>query len=90
MPAPKPTPATPPSSASAYLFLYNFLSSIAWAVVLGRTLTYSFVKGPEAVYGGAGEFTRWTQTAACLEVMHSVTGAFPLPSPRKTGGRRTG
>lgn len=77
MPAPKPTPAKPPSSASAYLFLYNFASSIAWGTVLFRTISYAAAEGPEGVYPAVGEFTRLTQTAACLEVLHSLFGKAP-------------
>ena len=79
MPAPKPTPAKPPSSSTAYLFLYNFASSVAWATVLGRTISYNVADGPGALYPGTGEFVRWTQTAACLEVVHSLTGISPHP-----------
>lgn len=78
--APKTTPAKPPSSTSAYLFLYNFVSSVAWSTVLGRTLVYGAADGVEAVYPGVGRFARLTQTMACLEVLHSLFGRFFVAS----------
>lgn len=74
--APKSNPAKPPSSSSAYLFVYNFVSSVAWATVLGRTLVFGAADGVEAVYPGVGRFARLTQTMACLEVLHSLFGRF--------------
>lgn len=74
--APKNTPAKPPSMTSAYLFIYNFASSVAWSTVLGRTLVYGAADGFEAVYPGVGKFARLTQTMACLEVLHSLFGRF--------------
>lgn len=79
-PRPKGKPAVPPKTETAYLFMYNFASSIAWATVLVRALTYAARVGPEGVYPGVGDFTRKTQTWACLEILHSLTGRV-IPSP---------
>ncbi|PTD09848.1 putative very-long-chain (3R)-3-hydroxyacyl-CoA dehydratase [Fusarium culmorum] len=35
--------------------------------------------GPEYVYPNVGEFTKWTQTLAGLEVMHSLLGVVRAP-----------
>lgn len=32
--------------------------------------------GFENVYGGVGEFAKWTQTGALLEVVHALVGEF--------------
>jgi very-long-chain (3R)-3-hydroxyacyl-CoA dehydratase len=62
---------------TTYLVLYNFLSAIAWATVLGRTVSINALRGPEFVFLVVGEWTRWTQTAALLEVVHAAVGAAP-------------
>lgn len=59
-----------------YLILYNFVSALLWLVVLGRVLILIPLVGFGRVYGGVGQFTKWTQTAALLEVVHAATGEF--------------
>lgn len=67
----------------AYLVAYNGISAILWSVVLGRTVATlaanGLDKGPALVYPAVGEWTKWTQTLAALEVVHSLLGmrAFP-------------
>ena len=74
----KPAAAKPKRQQSAlnkgYLILYNALSAVAWGVVLGRTLTLYSTHGSQFVYLGVGEWTKWTQTVAGMEVLHSLFG----------------
>ncbi|KAG6019051.1 hypothetical protein E4U41_003429 [Claviceps citrina] len=71
----------PPGSAlkRGYLILYNFASAVAWSVVLGRTIGLLYLGGPSAVYPGVGEWTKWTQSAAVMEVLHSLLGIVRAP-----------
>lgn len=63
-----------------YLISYNALSAALWSVVLVRTAQTFATAGPEAVYPAVGEWTKWTQTLAGLEIVHSVLGWLrPLP-----------
>jgi len=76
---PNSRPQLPRGSASGvktgYLTLYNFASAVLWVTVLGRTaLTASRPAG--TVYGVTGEFVKWTQTLALMEVGHSLFGEF--------------
>ncbi|KAG5974962.1 hypothetical protein E4U55_007926, partial [Claviceps digitariae] len=65
-----PRPASP--LKTGYLVLYNAASAVAWTVVLGRTIGLLYLAGPSAVYVGVGEWTKWTQTMALMEVLHSL------------------
>lgn len=80
--APAPTRGPKPLQSSnpktQYLILYNFVSSILWLVVLGRTLLLVPMVGFGRVYQGVGHFTKMTQTLACLEILHAATGIFPF------------
>lgn len=62
----------------AYLVAYNALSAALWSVVLGRTVATlaanGLETGPALVYPAVGEWTKWTQTLAALEIVHSVLG----------------
>lgn len=62
----------------AYLVAYNGLSALLWSVVLGRTAATlaanGLETGPALVYPAVGEWTKWTQTLAALEIVHSVLG----------------
>lgn len=62
----------------AYLIFYNFVSAVQWSVVLGRTVLLLGLYGPEYVYPNAGQYTKWTQTLAGLEVLHSLLGMISL------------
>jgi len=59
-----------------YLILYNFVSAILWTVVLGRVLLLVPLVGFGRVYAGVGQFTKWTQTLALLEVVHAAIGTY--------------
>ncbi|KAF5548586.1 gibberellin 20-oxidase [Fusarium napiforme] len=58
----------------AYLIVYNFISAVQWSVVLGRTAMLASAYGPEHVYPNIGQYTKWTQTLAGLEILHSMLG----------------
>jgi very-long-chain (3R)-3-hydroxyacyl-CoA dehydratase len=77
----KPKPPAGPLK-TGYLILYNALSAAAWAAVLSRTVktTIHSAEGPDAVFGENAEFTKWVQTGALLEVLHSLFGKFSLHS----------
>lgn len=64
---------------TGYLILYNFASAVAWSVVLGRTIGLLYLRGPSVVYAGVGEWTKWTQTAAAMEIVHSLLGVVRAP-----------
>lgn len=53
-----------------------------WLSIFGRVVLLLPLTGPASVYEGAGDFTKWTQTAAVLEIVHSALGESPLPPPR--------
>ena len=57
-----------------YLVGYNLVSAVLWIAVLGRLILLVPLVGFENVYGGVGEFTKWTQTLALFEVGHSALG----------------
>ena len=57
-----------------YLVLYNLASAISWFVVLSRVCILLPIAGYRNVYGGVGEYTKWTQSAAVLEILHSTIG----------------
>ncbi|KFA68833.1 hypothetical protein S40285_01150, partial [Stachybotrys chlorohalonatus IBT 40285] len=76
----KPRAKQPSSPAkTAYLVLYNFASAVAWSVVLGRAVSVCAVRGPQFVPFAVGEWTRWTQTMAGMEVLHSLLGVVRAP-----------
>jgi very-long-chain (3R)-3-hydroxyacyl-CoA dehydratase len=59
---------------SQYLIFYNLISALLWVTVLGRVILLVPLVGFQNVYGGVGEFTKWTQTAAVMEILHSALG----------------
>lgn len=78
MAAPKTqTPPARSSSTRTYLVFYNSVSAAVWAVILTRTLTLVSTRGTAAVADGVATLVQWTQTAACLEILHSALGAPP-------------
>ncbi|RMY48910.1 hypothetical protein D0863_15280 [Hortaea werneckii] len=88
----QPVKVVPPSYRSLYLILYNSVSALLWAVVLGRVIAIESVHGRRGVYPGVGQWTKWTQTVAALEVVHAVLGklrnASSLIPPCTPDGRR--
>lgn len=77
----QPVKVVPPSYRSLYLILYNSISAILWSAVLGRVLLIAPLHGYRNVYAGVGEYTKWTQTLAMLEVLHAAIGAKTRSSP---------
>jgi hypothetical protein len=59
-----------------YLIFYNLVSAILWFAVLARVILLVPLVGFPNVYGGLGEFTKWTQTAAFVEILHSALGEW--------------
>lgn len=74
---PKPPPLTKSEVAKEYLSAYNSVCALLWLSVLGRVLLLVPITGFQSVYEGAGDFTKWTQTVAILEIFHSAFGRFP-------------
>lgn len=78
--ADRPQKPTPPSSPlkTTYLALYNGISTVLWGTILGRVLLVAGIHGTRYVHPAVGEFAKWTQTIALLEVVHSLFGEFSL------------
>ena len=74
-PGPKPLQSNNPKTQ--YLILYNFVSAVLWLSVLGRVVLLVPLVGFSKVYPGVGNFAKWTQTLALLEVLHAAAGEFP-------------
>jgi hypothetical protein len=73
----KPRPAKPAASSAnkAYLTLYNAVSCGLWATILYRTITIVGTEGNYgALFGETGEFVKWAQSAAMMEIVHSLLG----------------
>lgn len=66
---------------SQYLVSYNLVCAVLWAAVLGRVVLLIPLVGFGNVHGGVGEFTKWAQTLALLEVGHSALGMVTQSSP---------
>jgi hypothetical protein len=62
---------------NGYLILYNAVSTILWATVLGRTVATNILRGPAFVYVSTGNFVLWTQTLMILDVLHGLFGMWP-------------
>ncbi|KAI0181107.1 PTPLA-domain-containing protein [Hypoxylon sp. FL1284] len=73
-PAKRPSPVK-----NGYLILYNAASAILWLTVLGRVVGANFTKGPQLAYPATGEFCKWTQTLAGMEILHSLFGVVRAP-----------
>lgn len=63
-----------------YLILYNAISTTLWLIILARVALLLPLVGGRHVYDGVGDFAKWTQTLALLEVAHSASGQAPRPS----------
>jgi hypothetical protein len=63
---------------NGYLILYNAVSAILWLTVLGRIVGINVLRGSRFAYPAVGEFCKWTQTLAGMEVLHSLFGEFSL------------
>ncbi|MCJ1476727.1 hypothetical protein MMC13_005395 [Lambiella insularis] len=75
---------TQPSHTSLktqYLIAYNLTSAILWSVLLTRVLLLIPSVGLSHVYAHVGEYAKWTQTLALLEIVHSATNLIRSPLP---------
>lgn len=68
------------SFKTQYLIAYNLTSALLWSAVLGRVLLLIPSVGYANVYSGVGEFAKWTQTLALLEVVHSAFSTCRPPT----------
>uniref|UniRef100_A0A060T2I4 Very-long-chain (3R)-3-hydroxyacyl-CoA dehydratase n=1 Tax=Blastobotrys adeninivorans TaxID=409370 RepID=A0A060T2I4_BLAAD len=66
-------------SVKQYLVAYNSLSAFLWLCVLGRLIILFPLVGSKFVAGGLADFTKYVQTLAVLEVVHSVLGLVKSP-----------
>ncbi|KAI1144363.1 PTPLA-domain-containing protein [Hypoxylon sp. FL0543] len=64
---------------NGYLILYNAVSAVLWLTVLGRVVGANLTGSPRQVYPVVGEFCKWTQTLAGMEVLHSLLGIVRAP-----------
>ncbi|KAL8981860.1 MAG: hypothetical protein Q9205_003472 [Flavoplaca limonia] len=78
---PSPPPLTKGEVAKEYLTAYNAICALLWLSVFGRTVVILPITGVESVYEAAGDFTKWTQTVAILEILHSAFGLVRSPLP---------
>lgn len=69
-----------------YLIAYNLVCAVLWTAVLGRVILLIPLVGFESVIGGVGDFTKWTQTLALLEIVHSLTGRESCVAPIRCPG----
>ena len=65
-----------------YLVIYNAASMMLWQIIMFRVILFGSFGGV-SVYHGAGEFTKWTQTFAALEIVHSLLGMFTSTDRRR-------
>ncbi|KAE8162691.1 tyrosine phosphatase-like protein [Aspergillus tamarii] len=71
--APKQEPLSP---KRAYLLFYNAISTILWFRILLTVLT---TPDPASTYTTLEPWTRWTQTLAVAEILHSAAGITRSP-----------
>ncbi|KAL8691391.1 MAG: hypothetical protein Q9224_004187 [Gallowayella concinna] len=71
---PAPPPLTKNDVAREYLTAYNSVCALLWLSVFARVVVVLPITGVESVYEAAGDFTKWTQTVAVLEILHSAFG----------------
>ncbi|KAF3360589.1 hypothetical protein VdG1_01549 [Verticillium dahliae VDG1] len=64
---------------NGYLILYNAVSASIWASILFRTVAVYSRHGPAAVPLAVASWTLWAQSAAGMEVIHSLLGVVRAP-----------
>lgn len=62
------------SAKSSYLILYNGTFAALWLTLLVRILALGPLSSYEKTYDAVGDFAKWIQTAALLEVVHAALG----------------
>ncbi|KAK5167574.1 uncharacterized protein LTR77_007273 [Saxophila tyrrhenica] len=71
---------TTSSPKSTYLLLYNLVSSLLWFGILLTTATNLCTLGPaSSLYPTIGTYTKYVQTLAALEILHSLLGLVRAP-----------
>ncbi|OJJ99231.1 hypothetical protein ASPACDRAFT_43896 [Aspergillus aculeatus ATCC 16872] len=70
------------SLKTSYLLIYNTINALLWTRIL-LTLLSSIVllRSPEPLYTTLEPWTRWTQTLASLEILHSALGTVSSSQP---------
>jgi very-long-chain (3R)-3-hydroxyacyl-CoA dehydratase len=62
------------STKSIYLILYNGTFAALWLTLLVRTIAVDMLSSYDMTYDLVGDFAKWIQTAALLEVVHAAIG----------------
>ena len=57
-----------------YLIAYNLISTLLWAVVLGRVVAVTVSQGHGRVFDSTFDYVKIVQSLAVLEVLHSAIG----------------
>lgn len=86
----QPPPLTKSEIVKEYLTAYNSVCALLWFSVFGRVVLLIPITGYESIYEAAGDITKWTQTVAVLEILHSAFGGLdpiPYPSPTSNASR---
>lgn len=74
-----PQPQSQSQYRTLYLTYYNSLFATLWAIILLKSLSHTQY-GKQALFAATAPFTRWVQTTAFLEVIHSALGTvYPFP-----------
>ncbi|KAI5807049.1 tyrosine phosphatase-like protein [Geopyxis carbonaria] len=69
------------SLKTRYLVAYNLLSAVLWLGVLGRVVLLLPLVGAEHIHAAVGEYTKWVQTLAVLEIVHISAGLLKSSLP---------
>jgi hypothetical protein len=67
--------ASKTSPKTKYLIAYNAVSTLLWLAILNRVVTTTVTEQrSDVLYKTTGDFARWTQTVALLEILHAALG----------------
>lgn len=72
----EPPPLTKSEIVKEYLTAYNSVCALLWFSIFGRVVLLIPITGYESIYEAAGDITKWTQTVAVLEILHSAFGGL--------------
>jgi very-long-chain (3R)-3-hydroxyacyl-CoA dehydratase len=62
------------SAKSQYLVAYNTTFALLWLALLIRILALSPFYKYDKTYAVVGDYAKWIQTAALLDVLHAAIG----------------
>lgn len=65
-------------STRYFLILYNFISAILWAAILGRVVLVAALYSSLRVHFITNSLLQWTQSLAILEIVFSLTGTLAI------------